>query len=81
MMPDVRRQLLQRFADTTQECRLLGLPAGYVQYTRQLRRVLETADTWAELPSFSYTATLYPLRISMAIAYYHCGSRCSEYGN
>ena len=28
IMPDVRRQLLQRFADTTQECRLLGLPAG-----------------------------------------------------
>jgi hypothetical protein len=42
-MPDVRRQLLQPFADTTQECRLLGLPAGWVQYTRQLRRVLQTA--------------------------------------
>jgi hypothetical protein len=41
IMPDVRRQLLLRFAETTQECRLVGLPAGWVQYTRQLRRVLE----------------------------------------
>ena len=61
-MPDVRRQLLQRFADTTQECRLLGLPAGYVQYTRQLRRVLETAlQTHGQILLFSLTQQPYTL--------------------
>ena len=61
-MPDVRRQLLQRFTDTTQECHLLGLQAGQVQYTRQLRRVLETAlQTHGQIFLSSLTQQLYTL--------------------
>ena len=82
-MPDVRRQLLQRFTDTTQECRLLSLPAGWVQHTRQLRLVLETALRshghifFSSLTQQPYT---YPLRIFVVIACYYCGSRYSAVG-